>query len=276
MPPPITAPGPVIQVVGRRRPRGPAAGLHLHGRRSHHLGHPRSPRQFNRPFRHAAAGRSAARRSPGPAISPSTTPSRPRPRHPGPVDRARRLIDQSARVMARHRSRYRRDRSASAMPPHGRQGGGDAGSTRGQLQFSAADQRRDRSGGAGRDRATAAPGVDERLQPVPPGAAAWPRGRCNTSRARPRLDPRAASSRSTYRWWRARCPTAPSGCTPTWRHAVQRLPADVLRRQPPGVLSSSLGIVGQTTANSPFKWAFEQLMIDGVLANVSVHRAGGD
>ena len=44
----------------------------------------------------------------------------------------------------------------------------------------------------------------------------------------------------------------------------------------PEVLTSSWGITGQTTARSPFKWAFEQLMVDGALANVSVHRAAGD
>jgi len=44
----------------------------------------------------------------------------------------------------------------------------------------------------------------------------------------------------------------------------------------PGVLSSSFPIVAQSTANSPFQWAFQQLMKDGVLANVTVHMAGGD
>ena len=44
----------------------------------------------------------------------------------------------------------------------------------------------------------------------------------------------------------------------------------------PGVLSSSFPIVGQSTANSPFQWAFQQLLKDGVLANVTVHMAGGD
>jgi hypothetical protein len=44
----------------------------------------------------------------------------------------------------------------------------------------------------------------------------------------------------------------------------------------PGVVSSSFPIVGQFTANSPFQWAFQQLMKDGVLANVTVHMAGGD
>ncbi|HEX9326113.1 MAG TPA: hypothetical protein VF915_06320, partial [Reyranella sp.] len=44
----------------------------------------------------------------------------------------------------------------------------------------------------------------------------------------------------------------------------------------PAVLSSSWGISGQTTPNSPFAWAFQQLMADGALANVSVHRAAGD
>jgi hypothetical protein len=44
----------------------------------------------------------------------------------------------------------------------------------------------------------------------------------------------------------------------------------------PGVLSSSFPIVGQSTAGSPFQWAFQQLMIDGALANVTVHMAGGD
>jgi hypothetical protein len=44
----------------------------------------------------------------------------------------------------------------------------------------------------------------------------------------------------------------------------------------PAVLSSSFPINGQSTAGSPFQWAFQQLMIDGVLANVTVHMAGGD
>ena len=44
----------------------------------------------------------------------------------------------------------------------------------------------------------------------------------------------------------------------------------------PGVLSSSFPIVAQFTANSPFQWAFQQLMMDGALANVTVHMAGGD
>lgn len=44
----------------------------------------------------------------------------------------------------------------------------------------------------------------------------------------------------------------------------------------PEVLSASWGITGQTTAQSPYKWAFDQLMIDGALANISVHRAAGD
>ena len=45
---------------------------------------------------------------------------------------------------------------------------------------------------------------------------------------------------------------------------------------PPAVLSSSFGMSGQRTAQSPFYWAFQQLMTDGVLANISVHRAAGD
>jgi hypothetical protein len=44
----------------------------------------------------------------------------------------------------------------------------------------------------------------------------------------------------------------------------------------PAVLSSSYPTIGQPTANSPFQWAFQQLFVDGVLANVSVHMAGGD
>jgi hypothetical protein len=44
----------------------------------------------------------------------------------------------------------------------------------------------------------------------------------------------------------------------------------------PAVLSSSWGITGQRTPDSPFAWAFRQLMVDGALANVSVHRASGD
>ena len=45
---------------------------------------------------------------------------------------------------------------------------------------------------------------------------------------------------------------------------------------PPAVLSSSFGMNGQNTALSPFYLAFQQLMIDGVLANISTHRAAGD
>jgi hypothetical protein len=44
----------------------------------------------------------------------------------------------------------------------------------------------------------------------------------------------------------------------------------------PKVLSSSYPVVGQPTSASPFQWAFQQLFVDGVLANVSVHMAGGD
>jgi len=44
----------------------------------------------------------------------------------------------------------------------------------------------------------------------------------------------------------------------------------------PAVLSSSYPVTGQATANSPFMWAWQQLMVDGALANVSVHIAGGD
>ena len=44
----------------------------------------------------------------------------------------------------------------------------------------------------------------------------------------------------------------------------------------PAVLSSSFGITGQRTPDSPFHWAFRELMVDGALANVSVHRASGD
>ncbi len=44
----------------------------------------------------------------------------------------------------------------------------------------------------------------------------------------------------------------------------------------PGVLSSSWSIEGLPTKASPFAWAFNQLMVDGALANVTVHRSGGD
>jgi hypothetical protein len=44
----------------------------------------------------------------------------------------------------------------------------------------------------------------------------------------------------------------------------------------PAVLTSSYPIAGQATAQSPFQWAWQQLFVDGALANVSVHMAGGD
>jgi hypothetical protein len=44
----------------------------------------------------------------------------------------------------------------------------------------------------------------------------------------------------------------------------------------PAVLTSSYPVIGQPTANSPFQWAWQQLFVDGALANVSVHMAGGD
>jgi hypothetical protein len=49
------------------------------------------------------------------------------------------------------------------------------------------------------------------------------------------------------------------------------------RTNAPAVISSSFGSINNiSTAQSPFYWAVQQLMVDGVLANVSVHRSGGD
>ena len=42
------------------------------------------------------------------------------------------------------------------------------------------------------------------------------------------------------------------------------------------VLSSSYPVAGQPTASSPFQWAWQQLFVDGALANVTVLMAGGD
>jgi hypothetical protein len=44
----------------------------------------------------------------------------------------------------------------------------------------------------------------------------------------------------------------------------------------PEVLSSSYSLSFEPTANSPFEWAFQQLFVDGALANVSVSIAAGD
>ncbi|HLM10858.1 MAG TPA: hypothetical protein VK362_00665 [Reyranella sp.] len=44
----------------------------------------------------------------------------------------------------------------------------------------------------------------------------------------------------------------------------------------PGVLSSSYGASSGPTLNSPFQAAWQQLFVDGLLANVSVHLAAGD
>jgi hypothetical protein len=44
----------------------------------------------------------------------------------------------------------------------------------------------------------------------------------------------------------------------------------------PGVISSSYGGQNGPTLNSPFQAAYQQLFIDGLLANVSVHLAAGD
>ena len=44
----------------------------------------------------------------------------------------------------------------------------------------------------------------------------------------------------------------------------------------PGIVSSSFGITTRPTASSPFHNAWEQLFVDGALANVSVHIAAGD
>lgn len=44
----------------------------------------------------------------------------------------------------------------------------------------------------------------------------------------------------------------------------------------PAVLSSSFPVTGQARHDSPFMWAWQQLFVDGALANVSVHIAGGD
>lgn len=48
------------------------------------------------------------------------------------------------------------------------------------------------------------------------------------------------------------------------------------RTNQPGVLTSSYSIFGQPTAGSPFANAFQQLFVDGLLNNVSVHIAAGD
>lgn len=42
------------------------------------------------------------------------------------------------------------------------------------------------------------------------------------------------------------------------------------------VLSSSYPIASQPTADSPFQWAFQQLFVDGALANISTHVSAGD
>jgi hypothetical protein len=42
------------------------------------------------------------------------------------------------------------------------------------------------------------------------------------------------------------------------------------------VLSSSYPIASQPTAHSPFQWAFQQLFVDGALANISSHVSAGD
>lgn len=42
------------------------------------------------------------------------------------------------------------------------------------------------------------------------------------------------------------------------------------------VLSSSYPIASQPTADSPFQWAFQQLFVDGALANISSHVSAGD
>ncbi|HTG25449.1 MAG TPA: hypothetical protein VK681_35905 [Reyranella sp.] len=44
----------------------------------------------------------------------------------------------------------------------------------------------------------------------------------------------------------------------------------------PAVLTSSYYAFIQSTANSPFFWAWQQLFVDGALSNVSVHIAAGD
>ena len=61
--------------------------------------------------------------------------------------------------------------------------------------------------------------------------------------------------------------------TTTWS-AYQRAFFDSTNH--PNVLSSSFSTDGLSTAGSPFAKAFNQLMIDGLLANVTVHRSGGD
>ncbi len=44
----------------------------------------------------------------------------------------------------------------------------------------------------------------------------------------------------------------------------------------PGTLSSSLAIFGQSSPNSPFQRAWQDLLVDGALSRVSVHVAAGD
>lgn len=57
-------------------------------------------------------------------------------------------------------------------------------------------------------------------------------------------------------------------------NAYQQAFFDTVHHAP--VLSSSYPVTGQPTAGSPFQWAWQQLFVDGALANVSVVMAGGD
>ena len=68
--------------------------------------------------------------------------------------------------------------------------------------------------------------------------------------------------------------TSPNNAGSTPYSAYQQAFFDTTNR--PSVLSSSYPAVGQSTAGSPFDWAWQELFKDGALANVSVHMAAGD
>ena len=89
------------------------------------------------------------------------------------------------------------------------------------------------AGGAGRDRLRQHHGVDERLQPVPPGAGPGPGDAAIRLGRQPRrLRERRAHPRHIGGRGRGAQQHHPDVLRPG-RHAVQRLPADLLRRQPP-------------------------------------------
>ena len=231
--------------IGRRRRRrrrlGAAAGGHRYGlrlvrRRPHDLADARSgpvPDALrHQPDHHQELHRRRA----GVGRQPRHQQPDPGRRHRRPVVRLRRVDHQSAGPGREPRAADRR--SPGGGQQHPRHGDGDAGRGRGQLCLSAAARRADRPDRRGRNQYLAPGRTVHGLQPVPrsgrPGAGdAGPVPGALRQRFRPRRRRDLRAHPRYLRHCRRRAQQHAADLFRSRRHALQRLPAGLLRHRPP-------------------------------------------